>query len=205
MGLEYLQGLLDGFGAAGGRFDYGCDDTELAYLARLADRPTVQVVGETGFNAGFSAWVFLQASPATRVHSFDLGMYGYTQRAKQHIDEAFTGRHELIRGDSQETLPAFSRQHPGLTFDLIFIDGGHTYEVALADLRNMRAMANAGTIVVIDDITPWRPCGVGPTAAWLQSLREGLVVQDELVKEGEPVATLEPPGNRVWAVGRYQM
>jgi hypothetical protein len=59
--------------------------------------------------------------------------------------------------------------------------------------------------LVVDDITPWKPCGVGPTLAWLEALQEGLVIQKELIKEGREVATIEPPGNRSRVAGRYKI
>jgi predicted O-methyltransferase YrrM len=203
LSLEYLEWLMWDTAAAGRYFDYGCDRTELTYLAKLASLPGIRVIGETGFNAGFSSCTFLQAHPDSLVYSFDLAEFEYTGPAKQHIDENFPGRHTLIVGDSRRTIPEFHRRNPQLKFDLIFIDGGHSYEIARADVRNMRALATRDTILVIDDITPWKPTGVGPTRVWLEALEEGSVSQSELIKEGEPVTTIEPPGNRLWAVGRY--
>jgi len=102
-----------------------------------------------------------------------------------------------------DTVPTFRKLNPHLTFDLIFIDGGHTYDLAIGDLANMRAFAGPDTVLVMDDITPWYEWGVGPTLAWQQAVAEGFVVQQELIKDGIPVTSIEPPGARSWVMGHY--
>lgn len=42
---------------------------------------------------------------------------------------------DFLDGDSKWTIPLYFREHD-ITFDLIFIDGDHTYEGCLADLDN---------------------------------------------------------------------
>jgi predicted O-methyltransferase YrrM len=205
MGFEYLESMVGDAMAAGRYFDYGADEAERIYLAKIASSPGVKVIAEIGFNAGYSSYAFLSASPDSLVYSFDLVAYDYSLLAKHHIDETFPDRHTLVKGNSLHTVPDFCWKNPGLKFDLIFIDGGHTYDVAKADLLNMRALAGKDTVLVVDDITPWKPCGIGPTRAWVEALREGVVIQDELIREGEKVAVIEPPGDRLWAVGKYKM
>lgn len=205
MGVDYLQGLMDEATAAGRYRDYGCDDVELAYLARIASAPGIRLIAEIGFNYGLSSYTFLEANHDSLVCSFDLAEFAYTASAKRHIDDIFAGRHTLVQGDSTKTVPAFFRMNASLRFDLIFIDGGHTYEVARADLVNMRSMATRESIVVMDDITPWKPCGIGPTRAWLEAVGSGLITHHALIKEGRPAFKIEPPGNRSWAVGRYNL
>ncbi len=176
---------------------------ELLYLASIARRTQARLIGEIGFNAGFSAQAFLNASPDSHVISFDLVEHGYTKVAKKLVDAKFVGRHTLIEGDSTKTVPDFARQNPGLAFDLVFIDGGHTYEVARADLQNMLPLCHSKTAVIIDDLTPWRRWGKGPTKAWSEAIRDGIIQQDELFNDGKAVEKIAPPGKRVWALGRY--
>lgn len=203
MGLEHLEAMLGITHDAGAPFEYGADRTQLKALADLAARPGVGLVCEIGFNAGFSSWAFLQASPSVRVCSFDLAHYVYSRPAKAHIDELFPGRHTLIPGDSRSTVPRFVAEHPGLQFDLLFIDGDHTLEGARADLENLRPLAAPGAMVVMDDITPWEPWGVGPTRAWLEAVEARYVAHRALFRDGVAVATIEPPASRSWAVGQY--
>jgi predicted O-methyltransferase YrrM len=161
------------------------------------------LVGEIGFNAGLSSWAMLESDPDVQVVSFDLGLHRTVPRAKQLIDEAFPGRHTLVVGDSTQAVPAYAAQNPGVRFDLVFIDGGHDYEIAAADLQNMRKLSGPNTVVVMDDVMPWRVWGQGPTKAWEEAIRSGVVVQDEVFKDGRLVDHAEAPGKRAWAVGRY--
>lgn len=176
---------------------------ELLYLATTAQSSDVRLIGEIGFNAGFSTQAFLRSAPAAKMISFDLVEHGYTKVAKKIVDKKFPGRHTLIAGDSTKTVPEFARKNPELKFDLVFIDGGHAYEVAKADIMNMMPMCTAQTLVVIDDLTPWLKWGIGPHRAWTEAIEAGFVRQTEVFKDGVKVDAIEPPGKRVWAVGNY--
>ena len=176
---------------------------ELLYLATTARARGARVIGEIGFNAGFSAQTFLRAVPDAHVISFDLVEHGYTKVAKKMVDEKFPGRHTLIAGDSTKTVPEYAEAHPDLRFDLAFIDGGHDYEVARADVINMKAMCDEQTAVIIDDLTPWLKWGKGPTRAWTEGIEAGYIRQTEIFQDGRQVTTPEPPGKRVWALGNY--
>lgn len=171
----------------------------------LRERPDIQLVAETGFNTGVSSRAVLGARADTAVVSFDIGQNASVRRAKAEIDRRFPGRHELVLGDSMETLPAYAKEHPDRRFDLVFVDGGHDYEVARSDLLNFRALSRAGTIVIVDDLTPWFRWGEGPTRVWQEALGAGLITPLGLYKNGLPVA--EPTGrglDYIWGVGYYR-
>jgi len=117
---------------------------------------------EIGFNAGHSAELFLKMG--ANVTSFDLGEHSYLSTSKDYLDTIYPGKHTLILGDSTITIPEYSFEY----FDLIFIDGGHTFEIAKQDLENCMRFAHPCTIVVMDDITfkssaSWT---FGPSKAW---------------------------------------
>ena len=86
------------------------------------------------------------------------------------LDE-YPSRHTLILGDSIKTIPIFTTNNPNKTFDLIFIDGGHAYETALADLLNCKTLAHSETIIIVDDIIfklDWqREWTLGPSLVWV--------------------------------------
>lgn len=176
---------------------------ELLYLSRVAEQYNARIIGETGFHIGLSSLAFLQTHPEIKATSFDIGEYQYVPLAKKIIDQKFPGRHTLIYGDSRKTVPEYAKKNPNTKFDLIFIDGGHDYKIAKADILNMKALAGPQTVILIDDLTPWLSWGKGPTQAWTEAIQNGLIVQGELYKDGKPVKTIEPPGERSWALGRY--
>jgi predicted O-methyltransferase YrrM len=174
------------------------------YLRQLVRRSRARLVGEVGFNAGFSSLAFLNADPGVRVVSFDIGQHDIVRHAKDFIDELYPGRHELIIGDSTLTVPRYAAENPAASFDLVFIDGGHTYETVAADIVNMRAISHLGTCVVVDDLTPWLWWGEGPARAWTQAVSEERIIEVEIFKDGQRVPAIAPPGERSWGLGFYR-
>ena len=160
---------------------------------------------EIGFNAGHSAETFLSHSLA-HVTSFDLGDRGSVPYAKKFMDLKYPTRHTLIIGDSTLTIPEWTKQsltqdlsHSGQsptqdlshakhenirvgqspTQDLLFIDGGHTYEIARADIMNCKALAHKDTIVAMDDVCMMaedqQEWTLGPSKAWTDCVHNGII------------------------------
>jgi predicted O-methyltransferase YrrM len=173
------------------------------YLRRLVRQSSARLVGEIGFNAGYSSLAFLSAGADVQVVSFDIGCHEVVGPAKEFVDAQYPGRHELIIGDSAQSVPEYRIQQPETSFDIVFIDGGHEYEQARDDISNMKALSHPGTSVVIDDLTPWFWWGEGPTRAWTEAISQGIIVPVEILKDGRLVRDIEPPGERSWARGRY--
>lgn len=178
---------------------------QAAFFGRLlVENPGITKILEIGFNAGHSSYVFLGARPDITVVAFDLGAHAYVTKAKELIDRKFPGRHTLILGDSRDTLPRYKAEHPDAAFDLIFVDGGHEYDVAFADLLNCHAMAQSAGLVVMDDMRLWKTWGVGPVRAWAEAKRTGTVEELQLVQDGLPVTAIRRKMvTTAWAVGRY--
>ena len=124
---------------------------ELAVQWYLAQLPFVHTICETGFNGGHSSLLWLTANKAATLYSFDMGSHEYSKPMAARLQEKFQNRLKVIWGNSTIALPEFIKSNPNLKCDLLIIDGGHTYEVALADFKNFRNMANPKHIVFIDD------------------------------------------------------
>jgi hypothetical protein len=129
-----------------------------------------------GFNAGSSALVWLTAG-AQRVISFELGQYPYSSTAAGWLQERFPGRLEIILGDSLQTLPSFHAMRPGEKCDLMYVDGGHSYEHAEGDLTHYRPLARGQESVVLVDDTNMEPV----SRAWGELLRAGGALEEGAV------------------------
>ena len=153
---------------------------QVADLIHITNSPNINVM-EIGFNAGHSAEVFLENNNDLRLTSFDLGGHNYITSAKEFIDNTYPNRHTLILGDSRVTIPAFVNENKDTKFDIIFIDGGHAYDIAKADMENCFMLAHKDTIVILDDtmFTPEWVQGwtIGPSTTWTEHLQQNKIVE----------------------------
>ena len=135
---------------------------------------------EIGFNAGHSSLLFLE-NGCENVISFDIGMHNYTKFGKKYIDNYFPNRHSLILGDSNNTVPLFN-----VLVDVIFIDGGHDYPIAKADLINCKRFANKETVLILDDTVYNTDLqhfyNIGPTTAWKELIEQGFIEEIKIVE-----------------------
>lgn len=182
-------------------YEGGASVEEALYLRNIARVSRARAVAEIGFNVGFSSIALLESAPDTTVVSFELDNRRGVELAKEFVDDLYPGRHELVIGNSVETVPAYAEQHGG-TFDLAFVDGGHEYEVASSDIRSACLLLRPGGIVVVDDLTPWHPWGAGPSEAWQEAIDEGLINPLESFVDGKIVDVIAEPGDRAWAAAR---
>ena len=182
-------------------YEGGASVEEALYLRNIARVTEAKAIVEIGFNVGFSSIAFLESGPDVTVVSFELDRRHGVELAKQFVDERYPGRHELIIGNSVETVPAYAESKAG-TFDLAFVDGGHEYEIATADIRNTCRLVRPGGIVVVDDLTPWYMWGAGPSQAWQEAIDDGLIDPLESFVDGKIVDTIVEPGDRAWAAAR---
>jgi len=131
-------------------------------------------IAEIGFNAGHSAETLLfNSSQDSTLHDFDICTHPYVADAKKIISEAFPGRFELICGDSATTVPTYV----GDKFDVVHVDGGHSYDRAYGDIMNMKKHSHASTRLVVDDCNPNGGSG-DVEKAWNDVVSQGHVRAD---------------------------
>lgn len=170
----------------------GTDAREYALEQALANEVQAKRICQTGFNTGVSALAFLCAAKDTFVYSYDLGAHGYVAPQSAFIAEKFPGRHEIVLGDSTKTLPDAIEQggvHRDMLCDLAFVDGGHMYEVALADIRNFRNLTKRGGRLLVDNcnsdgIVRGHGGMKQVNEAYQTALKEGIVTHERQVRTG---------------------
>jgi predicted O-methyltransferase YrrM len=149
-------------------------------LINLSKNTPINVM-EIGFNAGHSAEVFLRNNKQLTLTSFDLGGHDYVSHAKKYIDVTYPNRHTLILGDSMVTIPIYLKNNKDTKFDLIFIDGGHDYNIAKTDMENCFHLAHKDTIIALDDTIftkGWeRGHTIGPTRTWTEHLQQNKIIE----------------------------
>jgi len=141
---------------------------KLTELIESINKKKINVM-EIGFNAGHSAEVFLKNNSELTLTSFDICDHDYVSAGKEYIDYHYPNRHKLIIGDSRTTVPAFAKLNKDIKFDIIFIDGGHAFEIVNADFDNCLQLAHNDTIVILNDTM--HEFINGPGFVWRYALR----------------------------------
>jgi predicted O-methyltransferase YrrM len=105
---------------------------------------------EIGFNVGHSSVIVLSMFPDVTITSFDIGRNERTLQGADLVSNKFPHRHSFrqidsvtLREEFKEGLSAIGQQ------DLIFIDGGHTYDVALSDIMMAKELGIKN--ILVDD------------------------------------------------------
>lgn len=128
---------------------------ERKYYAWLAKHSCVKSICEIGFNAGHSALGWLVHNHNATVLMFDLWNHDYSQTGEDYIrtlTHLNPSRMTVVKGNSLDTVPKFHTENPTYRCDLISVDGGHMFDVAVQDMDNMFYYAKPGfNLLLVDD------------------------------------------------------
>ncbi|ESN98381.1 hypothetical protein HELRODRAFT_192900 [Helobdella robusta] len=140
----------------------------------LASTPSIRTICETGFNYGHSSFNFLTSNLKASVYSFDLGSHKYARKMAELLPgllnlKGLQGERLTVRfGDSTVEVPKAISEGKLPLCDLMFVDGGHTYPIARADLLNFARHSNEDNLIIFDDYpTDW---GKAIGRAWQELL-----------------------------------
>ena len=151
--VKLLDETLKGQGSQLGDGHSGQIDKQTLFYVKLVNTSRfIKTVCETGFNGGHSSLSWLSGNSNTKVYSFDLGSFSYSKQMASFLQKQFPNTLTVIWGDSKVTIPTFVKENPGFKCDLIYIDGGHDYPEAKADLQNFQAMAKSDSLLLLDDV-----------------------------------------------------
>lgn len=147
----------------------------------------VKTVCEIGFNAGHSALRWLWGAPTAEVIMFDIWKHTSNVPAEDFIRkhssvENADERLSINKGDSTLVVREFHAKNPTKKCNILSVDGGHTHDVALADIMNMRHLADPEFHVLFVDDTN---CNAGycVDSAVQDALRMGILRQVEAFME----------------------
>tara|TARA_B100001121_G_scaffold309029_1_gene334617 strand:- start:1 stop:690 length:690 start_codon:yes stop_codon:yes gene_type:complete len=151
---------------------------QVSLIKDIINKNQITKVMEIGFHAGHSAELMLEFKEISLV-SFDIDQYPYTKIGYKYIKSKYHSRHIMIRGDSTISIPNYIAENPGITFDLIFIDGGHEYEIVKTDIINCKKLAGRNTIVIVDDtvFSKVYDYSAGPTKVWEESIESKQIIE----------------------------
>ena len=111
---------------------------------------------EIGFNAGHSTMLLLLGREKTPLDFtiFDIGEHPYTKPCLEYIKTQFKHvNFEYIEGNSIITIPKWIEENKEYIekYDVVHVDGGHSDECIVNDMRNADILVKCNGIIIIDD------------------------------------------------------
>jgi len=103
----------------------------LEYWTKIKELTGFKSLMEIGFNAGHSSAFILDNFDDVRVHSYDIGWHKYTESNAQKVKEKYGDRFNFTIKDSKKIEP----KEIQFKYDIMYIDGEHTFEGALSDIQ----------------------------------------------------------------------
>ncbi len=114
-------------------------------ICHLVDVIKAKAVLEIGCCEGCQAARLLDDTKLVTLLGIDISL----RKQPKLMQEAYLGRYFLLEGNSTEIY-----KHLGAwKFDLIYIDGGHSYEVVKSDIENYWPLLRSGGILCGDDFS----------------------------------------------------
>lgn len=186
---DYYNSGLERFGD-GWRYSDIC--TVLLAAARIiAPRRYLEI----GVRRGRSMAMVASQQPAVDIVGFDMWVANYAGMENPGADFVRTemarvghrGSLTLVSGDSHATVPEHLAASTTAQYDLITVDGDHSADGALADLRTVLPRLSVGGAIVFDDIA--HPQHAYLRDVWRRACREdGGLVAHEFAELGYGVA-----------------
>jgi predicted O-methyltransferase YrrM len=133
---------------------------------------------EIGVRRGRSMATVGAATRSCAMYGFDMWMADYAGMENPGAEfvkgelrrVGHRGSAEFIDGDSHATLPKFFGERPDQRFSMITVDGDHSDEGALQDLRDVLPRLAIGGVIVFDDVS--HPAHPNLRAIWRQAMSE---------------------------------
>jgi predicted O-methyltransferase YrrM len=105
---------------------------------------------ELGTSLGITTSYLARSNPNTQVITFE-GAENIADIASSNFQKLHLHNIRLIRGDFDKTLPELLHSS-GNKYDLIYIDGNHTYEATVRYFNMLLPFTHEHSLVIFDDI-----------------------------------------------------
>lgn len=148
-------------------------------LLALAEQLQPKSYLEIGVRRGRSVSAVASKAPACDLYMFDMWVSNYAgmenpgqKLVSQELEKfSHSGSRIFTDGNSHQTLKPFFKAHEDLAFDLITVDGDHSYDGAVEDLCDVLPRLKIGGAIVFDDVCH-------PKHRYLQDVWKHLIVED---------------------------
>lgn len=125
------------------------------YLFNLIDTNRLKNIAEVGFANGISAAYMLVGLQEIDGHLISIDPFQTVQwkdaGSKLVKDMKQSKRHKLIQKKSHVALPELLEKYGEESFDMVFIDGWHTFDYTLLDAFYAEKLVRKGGYIIIDD------------------------------------------------------
>lgn len=127
-------------------------EEQARYILNKVDNINMQNVLEIGFAGGRHTYAILKSFDVNTMVSVDINFDYQNGRHKiKKIQDEFN-KATFIEGDSKKVINKdFIDQYFKDGIDYAFVDGGHSYDDAISDMRNVYKYLSSGGIMIVDD------------------------------------------------------
>ncbi len=85
----------------------------------------IKTICDSGFNAGYSAFTWLNSNNKTKLYTFAPENFDYFSDVYDILKKMFPGRFKLTTGGPANTLPRFQQNHPEIECNLAVMANTH--------------------------------------------------------------------------------
>jgi len=171
--IDYYQHGLQNFGANWRYADI------VTILLGLSETLKPENYLEIGVRRGRSVSAVASKAPLCNLYMFDMWVENYAGMENPGADLVrnelkkcgHSATQEFHNGNSHKTLKDFFSKHPDKAFDIITVDGDHSFDGAVEDLCDVLPHLKIGGAIVFDDICH-------PKHMYLQEVWQKIVVDD---------------------------
>ncbi|MBN9351763.1 MAG: class I SAM-dependent methyltransferase [Chitinophagaceae bacterium] len=127
------------------------DSTEAEFLKKLIEKHKPMSTLEIGCAEGISSMVICETIPTKGIHLIldPNQSTEWKNMGKNNLQNVGLNNFEIVEEYSEFALPEFLKD--GKRFDLVFVDGWHTFDQVLLEFFYINRLLPIGGIVVFDD------------------------------------------------------